>query len=50
LKDKEAYQKPKIESETMEMGVYGKYQEEPIPFLQPFFGLCGCAAGSAVKE
>jgi hypothetical protein len=37
-KKKEVYQKPEIKSETVEMGVYGQYQ--PVPQLQPFFGLC----------
>ena len=37
---KEAYQKPEIKSETVEISVYGNYGTAPIPQDMPFFGLC----------
>jgi hypothetical protein len=42
LKDaKEFYEKPQILTEEIEIGVYGQYGGgEPVPQLQPFFGLC----------
>ena len=39
----EAYHKPKIRSEVIEIGAYGDY-EGPIPQMQPLFGLC-CPGG-----
>ncbi len=39
---REAYEKPEIRTEKIDIGVYGNYGEGPgpIPQLQPFFGLC----------
>ena len=45
-KKKEAYEKPTIESEAVEMGAYGA--SDPLPESTPYFGLCpSCAAGGA---
>jgi len=42
---RELYEKPEIESEDAEIGVYGKYggspEGLPLPHMpEPFFGLC----------
>ena len=45
-KKKEAYEKPTIESEAVEMGAYGA--SSPVPESEPFFGLCPpCGAGGS---
>lgn len=48
---KEVYEKPEIRSEKVEMTVYGQeYTTEPVPQLQPFFGLCPpCGSGGSEK-
>ena len=37
---REAYEKPEIRTEKVDIGVYGQYGAGPVQQLQPFFGLC----------